>query len=91
MACSLSAPDQPDWCSPTGWHGWLSNSASLSQLMINYRDSRLSKGKAGEIHGGDRLPWVKTADNYGLADRTFVAGARLRQREPGTDSLVQGA
>jgi 2-polyprenyl-6-methoxyphenol hydroxylase-like FAD-dependent oxidoreductase len=38
---------------------------TISQLMINYRDSQLSMGRAGEIHGGDRLPWVKTADNYG--------------------------
>jgi 2-polyprenyl-6-methoxyphenol hydroxylase-like FAD-dependent oxidoreductase len=38
---------------------------TVSQLMINYRDSELSTGKAGEVHGGDRLPWVKAADNYG--------------------------
>ena len=38
---------------------------TVSQLMINYRDSELSTGKAGDVHGGDRLPWVKTADNYG--------------------------
>jgi hypothetical protein len=38
---------------------------TVSQLMINYRHSQLSSGKAGEIHGGDRLPWVKSADNYG--------------------------
>jgi hypothetical protein len=33
--------------------------------MINYRDSDWSTGRAGEVHGGDRLPWVKTADNFG--------------------------
>ncbi len=38
---------------------------TVSQLMINYRGSELSMGKAGEVHGGDRLPWVKTADNHG--------------------------
>jgi 2-polyprenyl-6-methoxyphenol hydroxylase-like FAD-dependent oxidoreductase len=38
---------------------------TVSQLMISYRDSELSTGKAGEVHGGDRLPWVKAADNYG--------------------------
>jgi 2-polyprenyl-6-methoxyphenol hydroxylase-like FAD-dependent oxidoreductase len=37
---------------------------TVSQLMINYRDSELSTGKAGEVHGGDRLPWVKSADNF---------------------------
>jgi len=38
---------------------------TVSQLMINYRDSPLSMGRAGEVHGGDRLPWVKAADNFG--------------------------
>jgi 2-polyprenyl-6-methoxyphenol hydroxylase-like FAD-dependent oxidoreductase len=38
---------------------------TVSQLMINYRDSELSTGKAGNVHGGDRLPWVKAPDNYG--------------------------
>ena len=38
---------------------------TVSQLMINYRDSELSTGRAGEVHGGDRLPWVKSADNFG--------------------------
>lgn len=38
----------------------------LSQTMIDYRDSPLSRGAAGAVRGGDRLPWVKTAsgDNY---------------------------
>ena len=30
----------------------------VSQTRINYRESPLSKGRAGDIHGGDRLPWV---------------------------------
>lgn len=38
---------------------------TLSQLMIHYRGSALSVGKAGEIHGGDRLPWARAADNFG--------------------------
>jgi len=38
---------------------------TISQLMINYRDSELSMGRAGEIHGGDRLPWLRSVDNYG--------------------------
>ena len=41
----------------------------LSQTAINYRASALSSGRAGRIHGGDRLPWVPAActgadDNY---------------------------
>ncbi|MYN26815.1 FAD-dependent monooxygenase [Duganella levis] len=35
---------------------------TLSQIMIHYPDSQLSGGRAGDIIGGDRLPWV--ADNF---------------------------
>ena len=31
---------------------------TVSQLVISYRDSPLSTGRAGSIRGGDRLPWV---------------------------------
>jgi hypothetical protein len=43
---------------------------TVSQTVVNYRGSRLSEGVAGRIHGGDRLPWIKTdksgrhADNF---------------------------
>jgi 2-polyprenyl-6-methoxyphenol hydroxylase-like FAD-dependent oxidoreductase len=30
----------------------------VSQTRIHYGESPLSEGKAGEIHGGDRLPWT---------------------------------
>jgi hypothetical protein len=33
---------------------------TVSQTLINYRESRLSEGRAGAVHGGDRLPWVTT-------------------------------
>ncbi len=38
----------------------------VSQTRIHYPDSPLSEGSAGEVHGGDRLPWVRTgaADNF---------------------------
>ncbi|KAL2866011.1 cytochrome c oxidase subunit VIa [Aspergillus lucknowensis] len=38
----------------------------VSQIMIDYRDSALSAGTAGYIHGGDRLPWVivEDVDNF---------------------------
>ena len=39
----------------------------ISQLGIRYRDSALSDGRAGAVHGGDRLPWAATAsggDNF---------------------------
>jgi 2-polyprenyl-6-methoxyphenol hydroxylase-like FAD-dependent oxidoreductase len=40
---------------------------TVSQVTINYRRSPLSEGKAGDVHGGDRLPWVTVEgiDNYG--------------------------
>jgi 2-polyprenyl-6-methoxyphenol hydroxylase-like FAD-dependent oxidoreductase len=31
---------------------------TVSQIAINYRHSPLSQGAAGNIHAGDRLPWV---------------------------------
>src|SRR5262249_8386009 len=39
---------------------------TVSQVTINYRQSALSEGKAGSVHGGDRLPWVAAdgVDNY---------------------------
>ena len=40
---------------------------TVSQLGIDYRDSALSRGAAGSIRGGDRLPWVEIApgrDNF---------------------------
>ena len=41
---------------------------TVSQTVVNYRDSSLSDGRAGLVHGGDRLPWVEKnlngADNF---------------------------
>lgn len=39
---------------------------TVSQIALNYRGSPLSRGAAGQVHGGDRLPWVRTGadDNY---------------------------
>jgi 2-polyprenyl-6-methoxyphenol hydroxylase-like FAD-dependent oxidoreductase len=36
----------------------------VSQTGIHYRESALSEGAAGRIHGGDRLPWVAACDNF---------------------------
>jgi 2-polyprenyl-6-methoxyphenol hydroxylase-like FAD-dependent oxidoreductase len=38
---------------------------TLSQVMIHYPDSPLSAGRAGEIIGGDRLPWLRFANDDG--------------------------
>jgi 2-polyprenyl-6-methoxyphenol hydroxylase-like FAD-dependent oxidoreductase len=39
---------------------------TVSQVTINYRHGALSEGRAGDVHGGDRLPWIVVgdADNY---------------------------
>jgi 2-polyprenyl-6-methoxyphenol hydroxylase-like FAD-dependent oxidoreductase len=39
---------------------------TVSQVMLNYRRGPLSEGQAGDVQGGDRLPWVAVegADNY---------------------------
>jgi hypothetical protein len=39
---------------------------TVSQVMINYRNRALSAGRAGDVRGGDRLPWVRVdgLDNY---------------------------
>jgi len=36
----------------------------LSQILVSYHDGPLSEGKAGEIRGGDRLPFVAAEDNF---------------------------
>jgi hypothetical protein len=39
---------------------------TVSQITLNYRHGPLSRGAAGHVHGGDRLPWVRVdaADNF---------------------------
>jgi 2-polyprenyl-6-methoxyphenol hydroxylase-like FAD-dependent oxidoreductase len=39
---------------------------TVSQTAIHYGESLLSQGKAGHVHGGDRLPWVpgEPEDNF---------------------------
>ena len=69
----------------------------VSQTRIEYRASPLSDGSAGEVHAGDRLPWVEGTDNfaplasldwqvhvYGTAPdglREFAAGAKMPLHE----------
>jgi hypothetical protein len=35
---------------------------TVSQTVVNYRESTLSEGRAGSVRGGDRLPWVAASD-----------------------------
>ena len=39
---------------------------TVGQITLNYRDGPLSGGAAGKVHGGDRLPWVRSegGDNF---------------------------
>jgi hypothetical protein len=41
---------------------------------VSYRDSPLSRGEAGKLHGGDRLPWVKIGrtEEYNFAALTSM-------------------
>ena len=65
---------------------------TVSQVMLNYRDGPLSRGIAGHVHGGDRLPWLTGdgVDNfkplarmewqvhvYGMADGELAAWCRI--------------
>jgi hypothetical protein len=36
---------------------------TISQIAIQYRGSSVSEGRAGSVHGGDRLPWVSATEN----------------------------
>jgi 2-polyprenyl-6-methoxyphenol hydroxylase-like FAD-dependent oxidoreductase len=36
----------------------------ISQTRINYRESALAEGEAGDVYGGERLPWVERAQNF---------------------------
>jgi 2-polyprenyl-6-methoxyphenol hydroxylase-like FAD-dependent oxidoreductase len=40
---------------------------TVSQTMLNYRTGPLSRGQAGIVHGGDRLPWVAIGDTDNFA------------------------
>ncbi len=39
---------------------------TVSQITLNYRDGPFSQGAAGNVHGGERLPWapVEGSDNF---------------------------
>ena len=67
----------------------------VSQTRIAYRESPLSDGSTGEVHAGDRLPWVEGIDNfapltsldwqihvYGTASAALREFATSRRRAP---------
>ncbi len=44
---------------------------TVSQTAVHYRGSSVSEGRAGAVHGGDRLPWVKAAVD-GVGEDNFT-------------------
>jgi 2-polyprenyl-6-methoxyphenol hydroxylase-like FAD-dependent oxidoreductase len=66
---------------------------TISQVQINYEASMLSAGRAGEILGGDRLPWVPDPmhDNFdplqSLDWQLHVYGASSASLEAEADAL----
>jgi 2-polyprenyl-6-methoxyphenol hydroxylase-like FAD-dependent oxidoreductase len=44
----------------------------ISQTRISYRQSPLSEGNAGDVRGGDRLPWVETDDGGNFVPLTSL-------------------
>jgi len=67
---------------------------TISQIAVNYRDSPLSRGAAGKLRGGDRLPWVKIGDD---GDYNFAALASMDWQmhvygaaAPGLQALADG-
>ena len=66
---------------------------TISQITLNYRDMGLDKGRAGSVHGGERLPWVKTgdSDNYDALKHIGLAGPRLWHRSCPIEEMVRRA
>ncbi len=64
---------------------------TVSQTMINYRNGPLSRGAAGHVQGGDRLPWVAIdgVDNYEPLIEHELAGPRLWPGQPRTVGMVR--
>ncbi|HZZ69602.1 MAG TPA: FAD-dependent monooxygenase [Phenylobacterium sp.] len=49
---------------------------TVSQITLNYRHQPISAGRAGEVHGGDRLPWIAPSPENGGRDN-FAPLARM--------------
>jgi 2-polyprenyl-6-methoxyphenol hydroxylase-like FAD-dependent oxidoreductase len=46
---------------------------TVGQITLNYRGGPLSMGKAGQVHGGDRLPWVEIDGQDNFAPLSTIA------------------
>jgi len=54
---------------------------TISQITLNYRGTPLSAGSAGQVHGGDRLPW---APSEGVDNFTFLSAMTWQVHVYGT-------
>lgn len=63
---------------------------TVSQIRIEYRHSPLSEGHAGDVHGGDRLPWTGSTgtDNF---EPLGSLGWQIHVYGTPTDDLRQAA
>ncbi|HLW13001.1 MAG TPA: FAD-dependent monooxygenase [Casimicrobiaceae bacterium] len=50
---------------------------AISQIVVNYEDSPLSEGTAGDVKGGDRLPWIPLDGEQGRRRDNFAPLAAL--------------
>ena len=58
---------------------------TVSQIMINYRGSALSSGRAGAVQGGDRLPWVPPEPDHAPDNHAALASCRWQVHVYGGD------
>ncbi|HEY1448431.1 MAG TPA: hypothetical protein VGF33_07820, partial [Caulobacteraceae bacterium] len=56
---------------------------TLSQTNVNYREGALAEGSAGRVRAGDRLPWVREANNFAGLKQLAWQGQVFGELEPG--------
>jgi hypothetical protein len=61
---------------------------TVAQFTVSYQSGPLSTGKAGRVHGGDRLPW---AGGEGLGNFAALAAMRWQVHVYGSASAELGA
>ena len=65
---------------------------TVSQIMLNYRNGSLSRGAAGQVHGGDRLPWGtgRWRGQFRDPGNAGLASSRLWRGQGRPRSVVRG-
>jgi 2-polyprenyl-6-methoxyphenol hydroxylase-like FAD-dependent oxidoreductase len=61
---------------------------TVGQLTLNYRGGPLSSGKAGQVSGGDRLPFVSIGGQDNFASLAAIAWQVHVYGSPGTDLVA---